>query len=148
MTVNGFTRPQIEIAQGERQFWRIANASADRYVDLELEGASFEIVAMDGMPLAKHDSQHRTRNADHVLLPPAGRVEAIVTGPAADSPHTLISRCVDTGPDRDPNPQMVLADIVPRQSRVSPLKSSQSPLSRNLNHRTSQRKRKHLRSSS
>jgi suppressor of ftsI len=128
MTVNGFTRPQIEIAQGERQFWRIANASADRYVDLELEGASFEIVAMDGMPLAEHDSQHRTRNADHVLLPPAGRVESIVTGPAANAPHKLISRCVDTGADGDPNPQMVLADIVPRQSTASPLKSSQRPI--------------------
>jgi suppressor of ftsI len=130
MTVNGFARPQIEIAQGERQFWRIANASADRYVDLELEGASFEIVAMDGMPIAEHDSQHRTRNADHVLLPPAGRVEAIVTGPAADSPHKLISRCVDTGPDRDPNPQMALADIVPRQSAASPVKSSERLIKR------------------
>jgi len=35
--VNGSVRPQIEIAPGERQFWRIVNASADRYVDLQLE---------------------------------------------------------------------------------------------------------------
>ena len=34
MTVNGSVRPEIEIAPGERQFWRIANASADRYVEL------------------------------------------------------------------------------------------------------------------
>src|SRR6266853_5439151 len=38
MTVNGAVRPEIEIRPGERQFWRIANASADRYVDLEVEG--------------------------------------------------------------------------------------------------------------
>jgi suppressor of ftsI len=113
-TVNGSLRPQIEIAPGERQFWRLVNASADRYLDLQLEGQAFEIVAMDGMPIARHDPDHRTRIADHVLLPPAGRLEAIVTGPTAGTPRRLVSRCVDTGPDGDPNPTMVLADIVPR----------------------------------
>src|SRR5580692_11142749 len=94
-TVNGAVRPQIEIAPGDRQFWRVVNASADRYVDLQLEGQTFEIVAMDGMPIAQHDPNHPTRTADHVLLPPAGRVEAIVTGPAAGTPRRLVSRCVD-----------------------------------------------------
>src|SRR5229473_1296899 len=118
-TLNGSVRPQIEIATGERQFWRLVNASADRYLDLQLEGQTFEIVAMDGMPIALHDPQHRTRSAEHVLLPPAGRLEAIVTGPAAGTPRRLISRCVDTGPDGDPNPAMVLADVVPRPTTES-----------------------------
>jgi FtsP/CotA-like multicopper oxidase with cupredoxin domain len=48
----------------------------------------------------------------HVLVPPGGRVEAIVTGPAADSHAALRSRCFDTGPDGDSNPAMVLADVV------------------------------------
>src|SRR5260370_8521392 len=34
MTVNGSVRPQIEIAPGDRQFWRIVNASAHRYLTL------------------------------------------------------------------------------------------------------------------
>src|SRR5260221_12699857 len=38
MTVNGSVRPQIEIAPGERQFWRFVNASAARYVDLPIGG--------------------------------------------------------------------------------------------------------------
>jgi len=113
-TVNGSVRPQIEIAPGERQFWRLVNASADRYLDLQLEAQTFEIVAMDGMPIALHDPNHPTRIADHVLLPPAGRLETIVTGPPAGTPRRLVSRCVDTGPEGDPNPAMVLADIVPR----------------------------------
>src|SRR2546426_1808675 len=126
-TLNGSVRPQIEIAPGERQFWRLVNASADRYLDLQLEGQSFEIVAMDGMPIAQHDPNHRTRIADHVLLPPAGRVEAIVTGPAAGAPRRLVSRCVDTGPDGDPNPSMVLADVVPKSaSRATPRISESS----------------------
>src|SRR5882757_6494585 len=129
-TVNGSVRPQIEIAPGERQFWRVVNASADRYLDLQLEGQTFEIVAMDGMPIALHDPNHRTRTVDHVLVPPAGRLEAIVTGPTAGTPRRLVSRCVDTGPDGDPNPAMVLADTVPHSLANSPgkeLESSRKP---------------------
>src|ERR1700688_1947067 len=118
-TMNGSVRPQIEIAPGERQFWRLVNASADRYLDLQLEGQTFEIVAMDGMPIALHDHVHPTRHADHVALPPAGRLEAILTGSTVVAPRHLLSHCVDTGPEGDPNPAMVLADIVPRPAAES-----------------------------
>jgi suppressor of ftsI len=131
-TVNGSVRPRIEIAPGERQFWRLVNASADRYVDLQLEGQGFEIVAMDGMPIAQHDANHRTRHAEHVSLPPAGRLEAIVTGPSATFPRRLLSRCVDTGPDGDPNPAMVLADIVPKSAPRAAHKTQGSSLVPNL----------------
>jgi suppressor of ftsI len=111
-TVNGALRPQIEIAPGERQFWRVVNASADRYLDLQLDGEPFEIVGLDGMPLAYHDPKHPTRTTNRVLLAPAGRVEAIVTGPPAGTHGALRTLCVDTGPAGDPNPGMVLADLV------------------------------------
>jgi FtsP/CotA-like multicopper oxidase with cupredoxin domain len=114
-TVNGSLRPKIDIAPGERQFWRIVNASPDRYADLELDSVSFDVVALDGMPLAYHDPAIRKRSMSHVLVPPAGRVEAIVTGPPADLHAALRSRCFDTGPDGDSNPAMVLADIVSAQ---------------------------------
>jgi FtsP/CotA-like multicopper oxidase with cupredoxin domain len=112
-TVNGRLRPKIDIAPGERQFWRIVNASPDLYADLELGSGAFEVVALDGMPLAYHDPSIRKRTMSHIVVPPAGRVEAIVTGPRADSYAALRSRCFDTGPDGDSNPAMVLADIVP-----------------------------------
>jgi FtsP/CotA-like multicopper oxidase with cupredoxin domain len=128
MTVNGSVRPQIEVGPGERQFWRVVNASADPYVDLQLEGQSFEVVAMDGMPIARHDPDHKTRTADHVFLPPAGGLEAIVTGPPNDTPRRLISHCVDTGPADDPNPAMVLADIVPRSTAHSAAKAQKRSL--------------------
>jgi suppressor of ftsI len=135
-TLNGSVRPQIEMAPGERQFWRLVNASADRYLDLQLEGQNFEIVAMDGMPIAQHDPHHPTLVADHVLLPPAGRLETIVTGPATGGPRRLISRCVDTGPDGDPNPSMILADIVPRSApgaKRKPSENYRKPDSKTLN---------------
>jgi FtsP/CotA-like multicopper oxidase with cupredoxin domain len=115
-TVNGALRPRIEIAPKERQFWRIVNASPDRYLDLQLDGQTFEIVALDGMPLAYHEPKVPTRTTDHLLLAPAGRLEAIVTGPPSGSHHALRTLCVDTGPDGDPKPGMVLADLVQSSS--------------------------------
>src|ERR1700694_1731257 len=117
-TVNGTVRPRIEIAPKERQFWRIVNASADRYLDLQLDEQKFEIVALDGMPLAYHEPERPTRTTNHLLLAPAGRLEAIVTGPPLGSHRALRTLCVDTGPDGDPNPGMVLAD--PEQSSSDP----------------------------
>jgi len=111
-TVNGAVRPRIEIAPNERQFWRIVNASADRYLDLQLDGQAFEIVALDGMPLAYHEPKSPTRITNHLLLAPAGRLEAIVTGPEPGTHSALRTLCVDTGPDGDPNPEMMLADLV------------------------------------
>jgi suppressor of ftsI len=118
-TVNGLLRPRIQIAPKERQFWRIVNASADRYLDLQIDGQPFEIVALDGMPLAYRDPKHPTRVTDHLLVAPAGRLEAIVTGPPPGEHKSLRTLCVDTGPVGDPNPAMVLADIVPPGSDQS-----------------------------
>jgi FtsP/CotA-like multicopper oxidase with cupredoxin domain len=110
-TVNGEIRPSIGINPGERQFWRIVNASADQYLDLQLDKQKLEIVALDGMPLAYHDRKHPVRVLDHALVPPAGRLEAIVTGPDATAHAALRTLCVNTGALGDPNPGMVLADL-------------------------------------
>jgi FtsP/CotA-like multicopper oxidase with cupredoxin domain len=118
MTVNGAIRPRIQIAPSERQFWRIVNASADRYLDLQVDGQKFEIVALDGIPLAYHEPESPTRIANHFLLAPAGRLEAIVIGPPPGVHAPLRTLCVDTGPDGDPNPEMVLADIVAGPAQI------------------------------
>jgi suppressor of ftsI len=129
-TVNGVLRPRIEITPRERQFWRIVNASPDRYLDLQMDGQSFEIVALDGMPLAYRDPKHPTRATDHFLVSPAGRLEAIVTGPPSGTHSSLRTLCVDTGPVGDPNPEMVLADIVTRSSGRPNLGHSSSDVTR------------------
>jgi suppressor of ftsI len=125
-TVNGAVRPQIAIAPKERQFWRIVNASPDRYADLKVDTEELEIVALDGMPLSFHDPGRGVEFRDHILVPPAGRVEAIVTGPRPGAHASLRTLCFDTGSDGDPNPAMVLADIVdttqpPRVGRIASL---------------------------
>src|SRR5437667_217152 len=109
-------------------FWRIVNASADRYLDLQLDGHTFEIVALDGMPLAYHEPNNPTRTTNHLLLAPAGRLEAIVTGPEPGTHSALRTLCVDTGPGGDPNPGMVLADVVqPTSDRRNPNHPSSDP---------------------
>src|SRR5882762_6836353 len=110
-SVNGVLRPEIAMRPGERQFWRIVNAAPDRYIDVELLHHRLEVVAYDGMPIAYHDPDRRTRQVNHVLLAPAGRVEAIVTAQDVEGRSALRTRCVDTGPEGDPNPGMVLADV-------------------------------------
>jgi suppressor of ftsI len=111
-SMNGVLRPAIAVRPGERQFWRIVNATPDRYVDIEVPGERLEVVAYDGIPIAYHDPEHPTRQVDHVLVSPAGRVEAIVTAPEGPGRTVLRTRCVDTGADGDPNPGMILADVV------------------------------------
>jgi FtsP/CotA-like multicopper oxidase with cupredoxin domain len=127
-TLNQSLRPQIPIAPGERQFWRIVNASPDLYADIQVDGEKLEVVARDGMPLGFHDPARKTELVDHILIPPAGRLEAIVTGPAAGAKASLRSRCFDTGPDGDPNPAMVIADL------VAVAKSGSAPPSAEVHH--------------
>ena len=86
-TANGQIRRWISINSGERQFWRIVNASPDRYADLQLGREQLEIVALDGMPLAYHNLGRTTKKIDHVLIPPSGRVEAIIIGPPSGSQY-------------------------------------------------------------
>jgi FtsP/CotA-like multicopper oxidase with cupredoxin domain len=110
-TINGVVRPKIAIASGEKQFWRIVNASPDLYADLEVDSQSMTVVALDGMPLTYHNPRRHTEELRHVLLAPAGRAEVIVKGPKPGRTTSLRSLCVNTGADGDPNPDMVLADL-------------------------------------
>jgi FtsP/CotA-like multicopper oxidase with cupredoxin domain len=97
-TVNGVVRPNLAIASGEKQLWRIVNASPDLYADLEVDSESMTVVALDGMPLTYHDRKRHTERLRHVLLAPAGRAEIIVEGPKRGGTASLRSLCVNTAP--------------------------------------------------
>jgi suppressor of ftsI len=130
-TVNETLRPTIAIAPGERQFWRLVNAQPDAYLDVAIDGAPLEVVALDGEPLAFRNPARPTMTVRHMLVPPAGRLEAIVTGPPAGAHVALRTRCFDTGPAGDTNQAQVLADIAPTAASDSPMQtvpiSSQPP---------------------
>jgi FtsP/CotA-like multicopper oxidase with cupredoxin domain len=113
-----YTAAVIEMRQGEKQLWRVVNASADTILDLQLrydgEAQNLAIVALDGVPTGSQDGSRRGKivNATDVLLPPAARAEFIVTGPSRSvRDATLLTLEVNTGPDGDNDPERRLATI-------------------------------------
>ena len=104
---------------GQREFWRVLNASADTVADLELlydgKAQPLEVVALDGVPTGSQDGarQGRSVTMTHILMPPAGRAEFIMTAPpTGTATPVLITRAIDTGPSGDADPQRPLAGLL------------------------------------
>jgi FtsP/CotA-like multicopper oxidase with cupredoxin domain len=113
-----YTPAIIQMQPGERQLWRVVNASADTLVDLQLQydgqPQTLEVVGLDGVPTGSQDGTGMGTIIDEtdIVLQPASRAEFIVTGPsAAVRDATLLTLNVDTGPDGDNDPQRPLATI-------------------------------------
>ena len=100
----------IKMRPGERQLWRVLNASADTYLDLHLEFAGkaqpFNIVALDGVPLHFGEPGAATYSPlqTNIFLPPASRAEFIVTGPAHGATARLMTNYVYRGASDDDKP--------------------------------------------
>jgi FtsP/CotA-like multicopper oxidase with cupredoxin domain len=108
-TIDGERSESIGIRPGERQLWRVLNASGERHFDLHVPGVRFQLVAQDGVPLAEYPGGVASRTVDDIVIPPAGRAEFVVIGPSA--PAALISECYDAGPSGDPNPRITLGRL-------------------------------------
>ena len=113
-----YTPAVIQMKPGEKQLWRVLNASADTIVDLQLQydgtPQPLEVVALDGVPTGSQDGTSRGKSIleTDILLAPAARAEFIVTGPAASVKNaTLMTLNVDTGPDGDYDPTRPLAAV-------------------------------------
>jgi FtsP/CotA-like multicopper oxidase with cupredoxin domain len=106
----------IRMKPSEKQFWRVLNASAITYVDVQVLYSErvqpLELIALDGVSLNhERPTTQFDRWRSHILLPPAGRAEFIITGPAAGINAKLVTRSVDTGPVGDNDPVRPLAEI-------------------------------------
>lgn len=108
----------IKMHAGEKEFWRVVNASANSIFDVQLkyDGVQqpLQIVGFDGVPTGSQDGKHQgiiiTQN--DILLPPAGRVEFIVTAPSASVQHAQFSTIgIDTGPLGDSLPSRPIANV-------------------------------------
>jgi FtsP/CotA-like multicopper oxidase with cupredoxin domain len=111
----------IEMRPGERQLWRVLNASAITYLNLEvLYGRSPQqlgLIAMDGVPIGESAAgQNIAENSviwqTHLGIPPGARVEFILQGPPEGETGLLVTRTVDTGPGGENDPNRALAKIV------------------------------------
>ena len=70
--VNGRKEPELTIAAGQIERWRIVNVSSARYVRLSIGGRPFRILGTDGGLLPSPFV------ASEILLPPADRVDLAV----------------------------------------------------------------------
>jgi FtsP/CotA-like multicopper oxidase with cupredoxin domain len=75
--VNGKKEPELTMAAGQVERWRVVNASSARYVRLSIGGRSFTILGTDGGLI------DAPVTVSEVLLTPADRVELAV-GPFAE----------------------------------------------------------------
>src|SRR5581483_412854 len=104
--INGLTQATIGIKPGETELLRILNASGHRHFDLSFGGRPFTIVAQDGVPIHDYPGAPSTLTASDFVIPPAGRIEILVTG--ASQPTPIVSKCYLSGTAGDPNPQVAL----------------------------------------
>jgi FtsP/CotA-like multicopper oxidase with cupredoxin domain/3-polyprenyl-4-hydroxybenzoate decarboxylase len=113
LTLNGLSQPSIRIAPGEQQFWRLVNAGADTYLDVQVDNTQMQIIALDGVPLISGVGTPASMTVSHWVLPPSSRVEFIVTGPPAGTAAYLRTNCFDSGSAGDAMPAALLASINP-----------------------------------
>jgi FtsP/CotA-like multicopper oxidase with cupredoxin domain len=104
----------MKIKPGERQLWRVLNASSVTYLHLALLydhiPQQFGVVAIDGVSINVSGQGARDIAwVDHVGVPPGGRVEFVMQGPPPGVTGLLITRSVDTGQagENDPNRPLV-----------------------------------------
>jgi FtsP/CotA-like multicopper oxidase with cupredoxin domain len=109
----------LAITEGTTQLWRIVNAATDAFLDLALidetgELVPIQVVARDGAPLTDDDG-HRipTRStSDSQLVPPAGRIEFLVSAPPTGRKVYFVSHAVATGCTGDAVPERRLGLLV------------------------------------
>jgi FtsP/CotA-like multicopper oxidase with cupredoxin domain len=123
----------IRMKPGERQLWRVLNASAITYVDLAVlfkrAAQPLGLVAMDGVPFGASGADGGATQPGnlqtpmwqtHLGVPPGVRVEFIVQGPAEGEDGLLVTRTVDTGPGGENDPNRALAQIVANPNAPEP----------------------------
>jgi FtsP/CotA-like multicopper oxidase with cupredoxin domain len=110
----------IPVRPMERQFWRVLNASAITYVDLQLlvnnKPQLLGVVAIDGLPFNQAGTAApKIIWQSHIAMPPAGRAEFIVRGLPQGAKASLVTRTVDTGPagENDPTRPLAIVEIKP-----------------------------------
>jgi FtsP/CotA-like multicopper oxidase with cupredoxin domain len=124
------TPPTIQMQAGEQQFWRVANASLQDFLQLQVvvneKPEKLQIIALDGYPLAD------VKYEKTILIPPAGRAEFIVTAPPAGGSAVFYTQAYSTGPTGNADLAETLANIQvtnQNQNQASHMPNSSAPAS-------------------
>ncbi|MGA2880644.1 MAG: multicopper oxidase domain-containing protein [Bryobacteraceae bacterium] len=126
----------IAMKPEQRQLWRVLNASAITYLNLEVlfnrKPQPLGLVALDGVPLNQNGTSGDLVDwQTHLGVPPGARVEFIVKGPPSGVGGLLVTRSVDTGPGGENDPNRAIATITASKDAPEPrstLDASPEPL--------------------
>ena len=152
LTLNGALVPDVEnglpaddqlltktMQSTDRQVWRIVNGSAQTTLSpqlVQVSGGSttvlpMTIVALDGVPLHDDDGTRRYEMRDTtkrpLLVPPAGRVEILVSAPPPGATLYLDTRQVAGGCASDGQPARRLLRVVSTGEGIAPDNSDVQP---------------------
>ncbi len=125
-SLNYAVQPDITIAPGEKQFFRVINATGHKTLKLAVDGEKLTVVAIDGFALDTYPGTPPTLVEPYAVVPPAGRVEFVVTGPRSRSAK-FRTLCYDTGPGGDRDSELVLANLK-QSSRQGERSSASGPI--------------------
>ncbi len=102
--------PYINVQYGQPEFWRVANATTQAFLALQLHfglaAQQLEVVALDGVPLQSPIYE------TEIDLPPAGRAEFIVPGLPSGQQGIFLTNGFYTGPVGNPNSPAQLLQIL------------------------------------
>jgi FtsP/CotA-like multicopper oxidase with cupredoxin domain len=105
----GPSAPIIQMKPGEKQFWRVANATIQAFMPLQVlingQPEQMQLIALDGYPLAA------PRMESTILIPPAGRAEFIVQAPQKGQSGQFITLPQSTGPTGNFNFEYIFGNI-------------------------------------
>jgi FtsP/CotA-like multicopper oxidase with cupredoxin domain len=123
-----FTPAVIPMRRGEKQFWRVVNATADTVLDLQVQydgvPQPLQVIGLDGVPVGSQDGTGRGKSftATDILLATAARAELIVTAPGPSVKQaTFLTLGIDTGPLGDNDPQRPIGVITASHDDSRPL---------------------------
>jgi FtsP/CotA-like multicopper oxidase with cupredoxin domain len=113
-----FTPAVLNVNPGEKQFWRVTNSTADTILDLQVQfngvAQTLNLVAIDGVSVNSQDGTTTPSliPVTHFRLPPAARVEFIVTTPtAAVKTAQFVTTSIATGVNGDCDPTRPIFNI-------------------------------------
>jgi FtsP/CotA-like multicopper oxidase with cupredoxin domain len=119
----------IAMRPGERQLWRVVNATSVTYLNLATlykRGPKFRpqwigLVAIDGVPLKGGGGPaHATQWRDSIVVSPGARVEFIVEGPPVGAGAMLVTKTVNTGPAGENDPNRPLISMIGTPDAAAP----------------------------
>lgn len=110
--INGVANPQLAIRPGQTQRWRVLNASANAFYDLQLDGQPLHRLSTDGNPYPA------AVVTEHLLLGPGERTTFLVQG---GQPGQYAFRSLAWGSGAQAQPEIVLGTMVVGGEPMTPM---------------------------